>query len=62
MQCDVCASSIRVTVFHYHCRHCSNGDWDVCEDCRVRGAFYAEETHILVKRTRIDGKWVEMAC
>jgi hypothetical protein len=62
MQCDVCTSSIRATDFHYHCQHCSNGDWDVCEDCRVRGAFCAEETHILVKRTRIDQKWVEMTC
>jgi ankyrin repeat protein len=62
IQCDVCTSSIRATEFHYHCRHCSNGDWDVCEDCRVRGAFCAEETHILVKRTRIDQKWVEMTC
>jgi ankyrin repeat protein len=60
--CDVCTSSIKATDFHYHCRHCSNGDWDVCEDCRVRGAFCAEETHILVKRTRIDKKWVEMTC
>jgi len=61
IRCDVCTSSIRATDFHYHCRHCSNGDWDVCEDCRVRGAFCAEETHILVKRTRIDQTWVEMA-
>jgi hypothetical protein len=62
IQCDVCTSSIRATDLHYHCQHCSNGDWDVCEDCRVRGAFCAEETHILVKRTRIDQKWVEMTC
>lgn len=55
IQCDVCTSSIRATDFHYHCRHCFNGDWDVCEDCRIRGAFCAEETHVLVKRTIIDG-------
>ncbi|KAF2856939.1 hypothetical protein T440DRAFT_438129 [Plenodomus tracheiphilus IPT5] len=60
IQCDVCTSSIRATDFHYHCQNCSNGDWDVCEDCRVKGAFCAEETHILIKRTRIDQKWVEM--
>ena len=62
MQCDVCTSSIRATDFHYHCQDCSNGDWDVCEDCRVRGAFCAEETHILVKRTRKDRNCVEMTC
>jgi ankyrin repeat protein len=62
IQCDVCTSSIRACEFHHHCRYCSNGDWDVCEDCRVRGAFCAEETHILVKRVKIDGKWVEMTC
>jgi hypothetical protein len=62
MQCDVYTSSIRATDFHYHCRHCSNGGWDVCEDCKVRGVLCAEETHVLVKRTRIDKKWVEMTC
>jgi ankyrin repeat protein len=56
IQCDVCTSSIRASEFYYHCRYCFNGDWDVCEDCQVRGAFCAEETHILVKRTRIDRK------
>ncbi|KAH5034899.1 hypothetical protein HBI75_092960 [Parastagonospora nodorum] len=60
LECDVCTSSIRATDFHYHCRHCSDGDWDVCEDCKVRGAFCPEETHVLVKRARMDGKWVEM--
>jgi ankyrin repeat protein len=62
VECDVCTSSIRAADSHYHCRHCLNGDWDVCEDCRVRGALCAEETHILVKRTRIDQKWVEITC
>jgi ankyrin repeat protein len=62
IQCDVCTSSIMATDFHYHCRHCFNGDWDVCEDCNVRGAYCAEETHVLVKRTIIDRKWVEVPC
>jgi ankyrin repeat protein len=62
IQCDICTSGIRSSEFHYHCRHCFDGDWDMCEDCRARGAFCAEETHILVKRTRIDQKWVEMTC
>ncbi|KAF1936448.1 ankyrin, partial [Clathrospora elynae] len=61
MKCDVCTSSISATDLHYHCRRCNNGDWYVCEDCKMRGAFCAEETHILVKRTRRDGKLVEMA-
>jgi hypothetical protein len=60
--CDVCTWRIRASDFHYHCHLCNDGNWDVCEDCRMRGAFCAEETHILVKRTRIDGKWVEMMC
>jgi ankyrin repeat protein len=60
--CDVCTSNIRATDFHYHCHLCHDGDWDVCEDCRMRGAFCAEETHILVKRTSRDGKLIEMTC
>jgi hypothetical protein len=62
VECDVCTSNVRATDFHYHCQCCSNGDWDVCEDCRMRGAFCADEAHILVKRTRRDQKWVEMTC
>jgi ankyrin repeat protein len=60
LECDVCTSSITTTDLHYHCRQCFNGDWDVCEDCKSRGAFCAERTHILVKRTWGDMKWVEM--
>jgi hypothetical protein len=62
LECDVCTSSIRETDTHYYCQHCSNGDCDMCEDCKVRGAFCAEETHISVKRRRIDQTWVEMTC
>jgi ankyrin repeat protein len=60
MECDVCTSSIKITAFHYHCRLCADGDWDVCEDCKTRGASCAEATHTLVKRTMTDGYWVEI--
>ncbi|KAH7411643.1 hypothetical protein DE146DRAFT_674164 [Phaeosphaeria sp. MPI-PUGE-AT-0046c] len=62
LDCDVCTSSIGPAEFHYHCRLCSDGDWDVCEDCKARGASCAQETHILVKRTRGDQEWVEVTC
>ena len=62
LQCDVCTSSIRATGFYYHCGHCFNEDWVVCEDCRTSGASCAGETHTLVKRISKDEEWDETTC
>ncbi|KAI1577402.1 vegetative incompatibility protein HET-E-1 [Pyrenophora tritici-repentis] len=53
-ECDVCTSVISSTDVYYYCRHCSQGDWYVCEDCRTRGAICADKAHILVKGTEKD--------
>lgn len=59
MFCDVCTSIITETGFYYHCRHCSGGYWDVCEDCKRRGAYCSDQAHILIKRTGADDYWKE---
>ncbi|KAF2628860.1 hypothetical protein BU25DRAFT_390834 [Macroventuria anomochaeta] len=60
MECDVCLTRIPTSECHYHCSLCIGGDWDVCEDCRRRGATCMEMAHTLVKRTMLDGVWVEI--
>ncbi|KAI9155090.1 ankyrin repeat domain containing protein [Paramyrothecium foliicola] len=59
-ECDVCTMPIPGTTFHYHCRLCAYGDWDMCEDCKEKGASCAEATHVLVKRAIRGGMWVEL--
>ncbi|KAF2623587.1 ankyrin [Macroventuria anomochaeta] len=60
LECDVCTSSIPTSARHYHCNFCTGGDWDVCEDCRKTEATCVEPSHTLVKRTMLDGGWVEV--
>jgi hypothetical protein len=52
--------NIKRNDFHFHCRCCAGGDWDMCADCKTRGAICKDTTHILIKRIMRDGKWVEV--
>ncbi|KAH7411657.1 hypothetical protein DE146DRAFT_732098 [Phaeosphaeria sp. MPI-PUGE-AT-0046c] len=60
LYCDVCTISIATSGFHYHCRICANGDWDVCSECYGCGVICRDPTHVLTKRTMSDGEWVEV--
>jgi ankyrin repeat protein len=56
--CDVCTSAIKADHFHYHCGICAGGDWDICEDCQMKGAPCLDVMHILVRRTKRGGVWI----
>jgi hypothetical protein len=49
--CDICDSIIPDVKVHYHCDICRSGDFDICQDCRVRGALCLNNSHELIKRT-----------
>jgi ankyrin repeat protein len=59
LECDVCTSNIPASACHYHCNVCAGGDWDMCADCRMTGASCVKPVHTLVKRTMLDGVWIE---
>ncbi|ORY00885.1 hypothetical protein BCR34DRAFT_546658 [Clohesyomyces aquaticus] len=60
ISCDVCTLNVKGNAFHFHCQYCAGGDWDMCAECKGRGAFCEDATHLLVKRTTNKGNWVEV--
>ncbi|KAH7078162.1 hypothetical protein BKA63DRAFT_532522 [Paraphoma chrysanthemicola] len=48
--CDVCTCGVELDEFYFHCRYCANGDWDMCVDCKERGAFCGDASHVLLKQ------------
>jgi ankyrin repeat protein len=59
--CDVCISEIPNASIHYHCGICTNGDFDMCQECVASGAACLDQSHNLVKRTFEDGHLVELS-
>jgi ankyrin repeat protein len=60
VNCDICMSKIPDIDIHYHCRICSDGDFDVCQECIASGAFCLDQSHNLIKQTVRDGDFVEV--
>lgn len=60
LECDICTSKITVTALYYHCGICAGGDWDMCEDCELRGASCSGATHVLLKRMTKNGVAVDV--
>ena len=60
LECDICTSKISATAFCYHCGICAGGDWDMCEDCELRGASCSESTHTLLKQVIKNGVTVDV--
>jgi len=48
--CDICMFSIPDIDIHHHCGVCSDGDFDICQECIVSGAFCLDQSHKLYKR------------
>ena len=48
--CSTCLSLIPNITAHYHCRICTRGDFDLCQDCLAYGAFCFDRSHVLTKR------------
>jgi ankyrin repeat protein len=47
--CDVCILSVSDRDTYYHCKVCSNGDFDICEECFVMEARCLDQSHTLIK-------------
>lgn len=60
IHCDVCRSRIPDVDVYYHCRICSDGDFDICQECIAGGAFCHDQSHELIKETVKDGDFVEV--
>jgi hypothetical protein len=60
IHCDVCRSWIPDVDVYYHCRICSDGDFDICQECIAGGAFCHDQSHELIKETVKDGDFVEV--
>lgn len=58
--CDICTVRTLPTDFHYHCTVCTNGNWDICAECRKLGMNCMDASHVLVKRTMKGGIWVDV--
>jgi ankyrin repeat protein len=51
VKCDICLAIIPSGASYHHCGICSNGDFDICEECITSGAFCRNNSHKLVTRT-----------
>jgi hypothetical protein len=58
--CEICMRRIPDIDIHYHCVLCSEGDFDVCQECTTSGAFCFDQSHKLIKRTVKDSTLVEV--
>jgi ankyrin repeat protein len=58
--CDVCTVDLKEGALCYYCRYCIGGNWDMCADCKERGAICEDATHTLEKRTIKEGHRVEL--
>jgi ankyrin repeat protein len=58
--CDICISNIPDVDIHHHCRICDNGDFDICQECIVSGAFCLDYSHKLVRRIVREDSLVEV--
>jgi hypothetical protein len=58
--CNICLSYISDIDIHHHCGIYDHGDFDVCQDCLLYGAFCLDKSHKLVKRNFEDGILVEL--
>jgi ankyrin repeat protein len=56
--CDICISSIPNVDIHYHCGICSDGDFDICQECFASRAFCLDQSHKLIKLMVKDGTLV----
>lgn len=54
--CDHCDKAMLYDMEFYHCRHCSNDDFDVCLDCMKRGHGCSETSHTMEKRVLRQGE------
>ena len=50
IRCNICLSCIPNIMAHYHCRICTQGNFDLCQDCLAYGAFCFHQSHVLTKR------------
>jgi ankyrin repeat protein len=58
--CDICTSRIPDFDIHYNCGICSEGDFDICQECIASGALRFDQSHKLIKRTFEDSLLVEV--
>jgi hypothetical protein len=59
--CDVCQVFILAADFHFHCRICGGGDWDICAECKELGMSCRDKSHQLIKRVTQEDQWVDVA-
>jgi ankyrin repeat protein len=55
--CETCMLRIPDVDIHYHCVICSDGDFDLCQECVTSGAFCFDQSHRLIKRTFKDNNF-----
>lgn len=48
--CDDCGTRKGNLELHYHCKICSEGDFDLCQNCVDKGITCENKDHITVKR------------
>jgi len=58
--CHICVSWILNVSIHYHCGTCSQGGFDICQECIASGAFCLLDSHKLMKRMVEYGNFMEV--
>ena len=60
ISCDICTLNVPDVDAHYHCGTCSNGDYDICQNCIAKQEYCSDRSHKLVKRMFENGIYVEV--
>jgi hypothetical protein len=58
LPCVVCVVMFWTYSYHYHCKSCAAGCFDICVDCAESGASCMDITHKLTKRAWVNASWV----
>jgi ankyrin repeat protein len=51
--CHVCTSYIKEEEIYFKCSECTRGNRHVCANCKERGAYCEDVTHVLVERAMV---------
>lgn len=49
LACDICQAPVSRDLA-YHCSICNEDDFDICDECKKRGATCLDSTHVLTER------------